>query len=204
MRVLTLKLIRGNAFELIYIYRRHPSVSGDDGCSFTVWMAVPPRVTVQSNLGVAIPAAVGAFINRCQLSSLLLSGSFLCCGLDLLSLCAHCTLSDCCSPGCAVLGLAFPCVGVDGALDHVPFVSALKPQFRASCFPTTLDQLSIKKVFWDAACVHSSHAADPSEASFCQDCVEAARVGLFQYLRIGDPILPRSEECVEGLSYGSY
>ena len=57
-------------------------------------------------------------------------------------------------------------------------------------FPSTLDQLSIKKVFGDAACVHSSHVAEPSEAALCQECVEAALVGLFQYLSIGDPILP--------------
>ena len=86
--------------------------------------------------------------------------------------------------------MAFPCVGDDGALDHIPFASILEPQFRASCFSTTLDQLSVKKVFGDAACVHSSHVVEPSEASLCQECVEAARVGLFQYLRIGDPILP--------------
>ena len=89
-----------------------------------------------------------------------------------------------------VLGLAFPSVGVDGALNQVPFACILEPQFRASCFPMNLDQLAIEKIFGNAACVHSYHMVEPPEASLYEKCVETAHVVLLQHLCIGDLLLP--------------
>ena len=57
------------------------------------------------------------------------------------------------------------CVGVDGALDRVPFACIPEAQFRATRFPRTLDQLTIEKILVNAACVHSPHIDEPPEAS---------------------------------------
>ena len=89
-----------------------------------------------------------------------------------------------------VLGLAFPSVGVDGALNQVPFACILEPQFRASCFPINLDQLELEKIFGNASCVHSPHMAERPEASFCEKCVETAHVVSLQHLCIADLVLP--------------
>ena len=81
-------------------------------------------------------------------------------------------------------------LGVNGALDHVPFAYLLEPKFRASHFPITLDQLAKEKIFGNAACAHSPHIAEPPKAPLCEKCVETAYVDSLQNLFIGDPLLP--------------
>jgi hypothetical protein len=66
----------------------------------------------------------------------------------------------------------------------------IEAQFMAFRFPITLDQLAIEKIFGNATCVHSPHVAEPPEASLDEKSVEAAHVGSFKLLCIGDTLLP--------------
>ena len=122
---------------------------------------------------MAISAAVGAFESRWLLRSLFTPGSFLCGSLIVLSLarivpCQTATLQ-------AERSLAWHShlLGVDVALNRVPFACINEPQFRASRFSITLDQLPIK-IFGNAACVHSPHMAESPEASLSEKGVDTA------------------------------
>ena len=109
---------------------------------------------MQTNPRVAIPAAAEALMRRRLMGFFFSSGSSQCGSRDSLRLRLHCALSDCCSPGWVVLGLAFPCVGVDRTFDQISLADIFVPQLRASRFPATLGQFSIKQIFGDAACFH--------------------------------------------------
>jgi hypothetical protein len=117
---------------------------------------------VQSDPRVAIAATVGAFESRRLLRSLCAPGSFISSSLFAHSLYAHSALPYYVSSCQTVFGLAFPCVGVDGALDQDPFACILEPQLRASCFPINLDQLDTENIFWNTDYVLSLHMAEPS------------------------------------------
>ena len=91
----------------------------------------------------------------------------------------------------------FPVIWINFACFEVMFPSVFEPQGGAPDFPDSCYWLSVYNFLGDVPIIHAMNRSQPSQAALTEEGVHAGETSTWQYLTVGDVVLPLDAEDVQ-------